>query len=57
MANVTREDVADLIELAVTIPIRTDVEAFALEDANRALTRLAAGEVSGAAVLDPAVSS
>ena len=52
VANVTREDVADLIELAATIPIRTDVERFPLTDANVALRRLAGGEISGAAVLD-----
>jgi len=52
VANVTRADVRDLIDLAVTIPIRTDVERFVLEDANVALQRLAAGQISGAAVLD-----
>ena len=54
VANVTRADVRDLIDLAVTIPIRTDVERFALEDVNLALQRLAAGEISGAAVIDVA---
>jgi propanol-preferring alcohol dehydrogenase len=52
VANVTRADVRDLIDLAVTIPIRTDVERFDLADANVALQRLAAGQISGAAVLD-----
>ena len=52
VANVTRADVRDLIDLAVTIPIRTDVERFALADVNVALQRLAAGQISGAAVLD-----
>jgi len=51
VANVTRADVRDLIDLAVTIPIRTDVELFSLADANVALERLAAGEISGAAVI------
>jgi propanol-preferring alcohol dehydrogenase len=54
VANVTRSDVADLIALAAAIPIRTDVERFPLADANRALQRLAAGEIAGAAVLDVA---
>jgi D-arabinose 1-dehydrogenase-like Zn-dependent alcohol dehydrogenase len=44
--------VAELIELAATIPIRTVFERFPLDDANVALRRLAAGELSGAAVLD-----
>jgi propanol-preferring alcohol dehydrogenase len=52
VANVTRADVRDLIDLAVTIPIRTDVERFALADVNVALQRLAAGQISGAAVID-----
>jgi propanol-preferring alcohol dehydrogenase len=54
VANVTRADVCDLIDLAVTIPIRTDVEQFALADVNVALQRLAAGQISGAAVIDVA---
>ena len=51
MANVTRDDVADLIELAVRIPIRARVEEFELADVNHALARLSAGTISGAAVL------
>jgi alcohol dehydrogenase, propanol-preferring len=54
VANVTRADVADLIDLAATIPIRTDVERFALSDVNLALQRLAHGDISGAAVIDVA---
>ncbi len=51
VANVTRADVADLMELAVAIPIRTHVEEHPLVDANLTLDRLARGLVSGAAVL------
>lgn len=51
VANVTRADVAELIELAATIPIRTNVEEHGLADANDALGRLSTGRVSGAAVL------
>lgn len=51
VANVTRADVADLVELAAAIPIRTRVQRYAFADANAALADLAAGEVSGAAVL------
>ena len=51
VANVTRADVAELVELAASIPIRADVETFALDDANLALQRLAEGSISGAAVL------
>jgi alcohol dehydrogenase, propanol-preferring len=57
VANVTRTDVVDLIDLAATIPILTDVERFALDDINLALQRLAHGDVSGAAVIDVAAGS
>lgn len=51
VANVTREDVVEFLALAAAIPVRTQTELFALEDANEALQRLAGGMVSGAAVL------
>lgn len=51
VANVTRPDVADLVELAAAIPIQTRVEEYPLEHANLALSNLAEGHVSGAAVL------
>ena len=51
VANVTRRDVADLIDLAVEIPIKTSTEVFPLADANTALERLADGSIAGAAVL------
>ncbi len=51
VANFTRQDARDLLELAAKIPIRTAVDVYALDAANVALQRLAAGQVSGAAVL------
>jgi propanol-preferring alcohol dehydrogenase len=51
VANVTRRDVADLMELAATIPIRTEVQEFGLEEVDEALIGLAEGSISGAAVL------
>lgn len=51
VANVTRRDVRELLALAAEIPIRTEIEVLPLADANEALRRLEAGEVSGAAVL------
>jgi len=51
VANVTRADVEDLIELAATIPIRTRVDRYPFTDANDALLDLSEGRVSGAAVL------
>jgi propanol-preferring alcohol dehydrogenase len=51
VANFTRRDAEELLALAAEIPIRTTVEPHPLADGNRALERLARGEVEGAAVL------
>jgi propanol-preferring alcohol dehydrogenase len=51
VANVTRDDVTELIELAAAIPIRTRTTIHGLDDVNQALADLAAGRVSGAAVV------
>ena len=51
VANVTRADAAGFLEAAARIPVVTEYEVHPLGDANRALARLAAGEVRGAAVL------
>ena len=51
VANSTRQDVHDLLRLAVEIPIRTEVRAFPLEEANRALQLLKESRLSGAGVL------
>jgi propanol-preferring alcohol dehydrogenase len=51
VANFTRQDARELLDLAARIPIRTEYETHPLDDANLALRRLAAGEVRGAAVL------
>lgn len=53
VANLTRRDGAEFLALAGRIPLRTHIETFALADANVALQRLRAGELSGAAVLIP----
>jgi propanol-preferring alcohol dehydrogenase len=47
----TRQDAAELLELAARIPLRSEVEVFPLEDANDALIRLKRSEIRGAAVL------
>jgi propanol-preferring alcohol dehydrogenase len=52
VANLTRRDGEELLALAPTVPIRAEVEAFALEDANEALDRLRSGRIRGSAVLD-----
>jgi propanol-preferring alcohol dehydrogenase len=51
VANFTRDDARELLALAASIPIRTEREIHALDDAGAALDRLARGEVHGAAVL------
>lgn len=53
VANVTRADARDYIELAAQVPVVTATEEHALADANRALMRIATGEVDGAAVVVP----
>ncbi len=51
VANLTRRDGEEFLELAPRVPVRTSVEPFALADANEALERLRAGSIRGAAVL------
>jgi propanol-preferring alcohol dehydrogenase len=51
VANLTRRDGEELLALAPSVPVRTQVEAFPLELANEALARLRSGRVLGAAVL------
>jgi len=51
VANFTRADATAFLELAVTIPVRTDIETFPLAAGNEALRRLAAGDLDGTAVL------
>jgi alcohol dehydrogenase, propanol-preferring len=51
VANLTRRDGVEFLDLAPRVPVRTEVEEFPLERANEALERLRAGRVRGAAVL------
>jgi propanol-preferring alcohol dehydrogenase len=53
VANLTRRDGAEFLELAPRVPVRTQVEAFPLEQANEALDKLRRGDVRGALVLVP----
>ena len=53
VANVTRADVVEFLAVAAAIPVETQVEVFPLDQADDVLRRLDAGEVSGAAVLQP----
>lgn len=47
----TRRDGREFLEIAARIPVRVSVVPFDFEEAGRALAALAAGEVTGAAVL------
>jgi propanol-preferring alcohol dehydrogenase len=51
VANLTRRDGVEFLALAPRVPVRTEVEAFPLEQANEALDRLRRGELRGSAVL------
>jgi propanol-preferring alcohol dehydrogenase len=51
VANLTRRDGEEFLEVAPQVPVRTHVETFPLEAANEALDRLRRGQIHGAAVL------
>jgi propanol-preferring alcohol dehydrogenase len=51
VANYTRRDAQEFVDLAARIPIHTVADPYPLEEANTALLRLKEGRVSGAAVL------
>jgi propanol-preferring alcohol dehydrogenase len=51
VANLTRRDAEEFLQLAPRVPVTTHVEMFELEHANEALARLRHGRIAGAAVL------
>jgi propanol-preferring alcohol dehydrogenase len=51
VANLTRRDGDEFLDLAPRVPIRTEVHRFPLAQANEALLKLRNGEFQGAAVL------
>lgn len=53
VANLTRQDAKEFLKIAPRVPIRPHVTTFDLADANAAIGRLRAGELTGAAVLVP----
>lgn len=53
VANVTRRDIEEFLEIAVRIPIRPEVKEFSLEEANEALLELKERKIRGAKVLRP----
>ena len=57
VANLTREDGREFLELAPRVPVRTEVDVVPLAQANEALERLRRGEVRGSLVLQVASSA
>ena len=53
VANLTRQDAREFLALAGESRLTTHVHAYALTDANRALSDLRSGRLTGAAVLVP----
>jgi propanol-preferring alcohol dehydrogenase len=53
VANLTRRDGEEFLELAPKVPVRTEIETFPIDQANEALRRLREGQLTGAAVLLP----
>ena len=51
VANLTRRDGEEFLELAPEVPVHTEIETFPLAEANEALARLKGGRIRGAAVL------
>ena len=51
VANATRQDGEELLKIAAEIPIRTTIQIFSLEEANKALKLLKEGKINGAAIL------
>ena len=51
VANVARQDVIECLKLAAEIPIKPEIQEYALEDANKALIELKERKIRGAKVL------
>jgi propanol-preferring alcohol dehydrogenase len=54
VANLTRRDGEEFLALAPRVPVRAEIETFALEEANEALERFRSGALRGTAVLEVA---
>jgi propanol-preferring alcohol dehydrogenase len=51
VANLTRRDGEEFLEIAPRVPVKTKTETFPLEEANAALAKFRAGELAATAVL------
>ncbi len=56
VANVTRQDVREFLDLAAKVPIKPEVQEFPLQDANQALLDMKNQDIRGAKVLRVASS-
>jgi propanol-preferring alcohol dehydrogenase len=54
VANLTRQDAADFLEIALRVPVRSEVTVFRLAEANEALAALREGRINGSAVIEVA---
>ena len=53
VANLTRRDGEEFLEIAARVPVQTSTQVFPLAQANEALDALRSGKLTGAAVLKP----
>ncbi len=51
VANIARQDISEFLNLAAEIPIKPEIQEYALEDANKALIELEERKIRGAKVL------
>jgi alcohol dehydrogenase, propanol-preferring len=51
VANSTRQDVIDLLQVAADIPLKSEIQRFDLSQANEALVQLKHSEINGAGVI------
>ena len=51
VANLTRRDGEEFLEIAPRVPVKTKTQTFPLEEANTALKKFRSGQLNGAAVL------
>jgi len=52
VANLTRRDGEEFLEIAPRVPVRTKTQTFPLEEANTALEKFRSGEINAAAVIE-----
>jgi propanol-preferring alcohol dehydrogenase len=56
VANLTRRDGEEFLEIAPQVPVKTQVQVYSLDRANDALNDLRDGKIEGAAVLSMGAS-